>query len=262
MQFPRRAVSCAALAGLSLSLAAQEARADGGVKRVWWLPEDYSTMGHHFDSLFNIVFLETAIAFAAVVIALVYFIVRYRHRPGHRAEHERGDRPIHLAITLALALLVFVAIDMNIVHRSNVIMAEMAEEAPTPESAFTVFVTGEQFNWVVTYPGKDGEFGTLDDIEVRNEMHVPVNQKVLVRLTSRDVIHAFNVPQLRVKMDAVPGMETRVWFQITEPTKLELACAELCGWGHYIMRGRLVAESAEDVQRWLAEREAFQNAAR
>ncbi len=236
--------------------------AAGGVKRVWWLPEDYSTTGYHFDNLFNIVLFETAVAFAAVVIALIYFVVRYRHREGHRAVYERGDRPIHLAITVTLALIVFIAIDMNIVHRSNVSLAEIAEQAPDPESAFVVFVTGEQFNWVITYPGTDGQFGTLDDIETRNEMHVPVGEKVLVRITSRDVIHSFNIPQLRVKMDAVPGMETRVWFEVTEPTKLELACAELCGWGHYMMKGRVVAESREAVERWLQEQEQFQEAMR
>ena len=164
-------------------------------------------------------------------------------------------------ITLALAMLVFVAIDMNIVHRSNVSLEAIREEMPGPDDGLVIWVIGEQFNWVVNYPGRDGEFGTLDDIVLRNELHVPVNTKVLVRLTSRDVIHAFNVPQLRVKMDAVPGMETRVWFEVKEPVELELACAELCGWGHYMMKGRLVAEPREEFERWLKEQEAFQMAA-
>ena len=229
---------------------------------VWWLPPDYSTTGHHYDRLFNIVLYETAVAFAAVVIALVYFGIRYRHRAGHAAQYERGDQPRHLLITLALAMLVFVAIDMNIVHRSNVSLDEIRGEMPSPDNGFVVWVTGEQFNWVVTYPGKDGKFGTIDDITLRNEMRVPTGTKVLVRLTARDVIHAFNIPQLRVKMDAVPGMETRVWFEVREPVTLELACAELCGWGHYMMKGKFVAEPRAQFERWLREQEQFLLASR
>ncbi len=242
---------------LSATLGTAAAFAGAETGPVWWLPPDYSTTGHHYDRLFNIVLYETAVAFAAVVIALVYFAIRYRHREGRRAEYDRGDQPKHIMITLALAMIVFVAIDMNIVHRSNVSIDEIRSGMPDPDDGLVVWVTGEQFNWVVTYPGPDGKFGTIDDVTLRNEMHVPVNTKVLVRLTSRDVIHAFNVPQLRVKMDAVPGMETRVWFEAKEPVELELACAELCGWGHYMMKGRLVIEPREDFERWLKEQEAF-----
>lgn len=84
-------------------------------------------------------------------------------------------------------------------------------------------------------------------------IHVPVNQPVIIRLTSRDVLHSFFAPVLRLKQDAIPGTILRVWFEATQVGEYEIACAELCGLGHYRMRGLLTVESEADFQAWLAD---------
>jgi cytochrome c oxidase subunit 2 len=222
----------------------------------WWLPEDVSTIGHQVDHLFHVVLAETAVAFAAVVAALIYFSWRYRSRPGHRAMYTHGNERRHLVLTLSLAAVVFIAVDMNIVRLANANLRDVREQAPDPKEALVIEVMAEQFNWQISYAGRDGKFGTMDDLVVPNQMHVPVNQKVLVHLRSRDVIHSFSLAHLRLKMDCVPGLVTGVWFQATRTGQFELACAELCGWGHYTMRGRLTVESREEFERWLNEQYA------
>ena len=92
-------------------------------------------------------------------------------------------------------------------------------------------VSGKQFNWDMTYPGPDNELGTDDDLKLENELHVPVNAVVHIRLTSEDVIHSFFVPQLRLKQDSLPNRFINVWFEATKAGRYEIPCAELCGFG-------------------------------
>jgi len=144
-----------------------------------------------------------------------------------------------------------------------------------PANALVIEVTGEQFAWNVRYPGPDGKFGrtdpkriTLDnplgmdpgdlagrdDITGLNEIRVPHRRPVKIRLRSKDVLHSFFLPHLRVKQDAVPGMTIELWFVPTEKGSYELACAELCGFGHYEMGGALVVTGEEEFQKWLEEK--------
>jgi len=114
-------------------------------------------------------------------------------------------------------------------------------------------VTAEQFAWNIRYPGGDGRFETADDITTINQLHLPVQRTVLIHLKSKDVIHGFFVPQFRLKQDAVPGITGRLWVSATTTGNFEIACAELCGLGHYRMRGFLTIESPEAFQTWLAQ---------
>jgi cytochrome c oxidase subunit II len=116
-----------------------------------------------------------------------------------------------------------------------------------------VAVHASQFEWNATHAGPDELLGTGDDIAIRNQIHIPVNRPVVVTLTAEDVIHSFNVHAFRVKQDAVPGMTIRVWFEATEPGEYELACAELCGLGHYRMRAVVTVHTADSYARWLSE---------
>ena len=93
---------------------------------------------------------------------------------------------------------------------------------------------------------------SVDDLVTR-ELHLAVNRPVRVRIRSKDVLHSFFIPAFRVKQDAVPGMTVEIWFTPTSEGTYEIACAELCGIGHYIMRGKVVVESAEAVLTWLAQ---------
>jgi cytochrome c oxidase subunit 2 len=122
-----------------------------------------------------------------------------------------------------------------------------------PTNAFEVRARAEQFEWNITYPGSDGVLGTDDDFTVRNQLHVPVDEPVVVHLEAMDVIHSFFVPAFRVKQDAVPGMNTRLWFEANQTGEFELACAELCGLGHYRMRARVFVHSQDEFESWLAE---------
>ena len=121
-----------------------------------------------------------------------------------------------------------------------------------PPGAYPIGVHAAQFEWNVTYPGADELLGTADDFTRRNRLHVPANQPVVIMLTAEDVIHSFFIPAFRVKQDAVPGKEIKVWFEATQPGDYELACAELCGLGHYRMRAAVTVHTAADFARWLA----------
>ena len=109
-----------------------------------------------------------------------------------------------------------------------------------------------QFEWDITYPGPDGEFDTPDDINTINQLYLAVHQPVQIMLQGQDVIHSFFVPEFRIKQDAVPGMPTSVWINPTREGEYEIACAELCGLGHYRMRGFVHIVSADSVARWEA----------
>ncbi|MCI0558739.1 MAG: hypothetical protein MN733_09605, partial [Nitrososphaera sp.] len=110
----------------------------------------------------------------------------------------------------------------------------------------------EQFAWNIRYAGPDNLFDSPDDILTINQLHLPVDQTVLIHLKSKDVLHSFFVPQFRMKQDAVPGITGRIWVSVTKAGNYEIACAELCGIGHYRMRGFLTVETSQDFQGWLA----------
>ena len=126
--------------------------------------------------------------------------------------------------------------------------------------AASVEVVGRQFEWRLRYPGRDGTLGTPDDLFLVNDLHVPADEDFLVQLKSMDVLHSFFIPNLRIKQDAVPGMKIPVWFKATENGEYDIVCAELCGWGHYKMKGRVTVESRADFERWLEKMYAQQEA--
>jgi cytochrome c oxidase subunit 2 len=109
-----------------------------------------------------------------------------------------------------------------------------------------------QFSWNVRYAGPDGRFATPDDAVLLDEMHVPVNVPVVVQLAPRDVIHSFFVPAFRVKQDAIPGRVTHAFFEANRLGTFEIACAQLCGFGHYQMRAVLRVVPRDDFDAWLA----------
>ena len=123
-----------------------------------------------------------------------------------------------------------------------------------PPSKYHVEVTAKQFNWEVVYPGPDGKFGTADDLKVENELNVPVGEVINIALKSKDVIHSFFVPVLRLKQDALPGRTIPVWFEATKAGEYEIPCAELCGFGHSGMKGFLIVRSKTDYAKWVQER--------
>ena len=148
------------------------------------------------------------------------------------------------------------------------------EAFPSETESTVLRVVAEQFAWNIHYPGPDRRFGKTDvklvsadnplgldrsdadakdDITTINQMNLPVNKPVIVHLSSKDVIHSFGLPQMRVKQDAIPGIVHNVWFTPTGTGEWEIACSQLCGLGHYRMRGFYTIQSQSDFDAWLKE---------
>jgi len=209
-----------------------------------WLPHDISTFGPQIDSLFLLIFWITVVTWVLVTAAMIVFMFKYRARPGHKATYIEGNPRLELIWTSATAIIL---VALALLSRST--WAEIKENGPPGDVFYKV--NAKQFNWEITYPGPDGKLGTADDVTVENDFHVPVNKVVRLDLTSKDVIHSFFVPNMRLKQDAVPGRIIHVWFDATEIGTYEIPCAELCGFGHSGMKGTLYVQSQSDYDAWI-----------
>ncbi len=216
-----------------------------------YFPHDISTFGPSIDWIFLLIFWITMVTWVLVTVTLVVFLVKYRTRPGRKAEYIEGNSTLEITWT---SITTVILITLAFLSRST--WAYVKEQGPPGD--FFYKVTAKQFNWEITYPGPDGKLGTKDDITVENEFHVPVNKVIRIGLESKDVIHSFFVPNMRLKQDAVPGRTIEVWFEVTEPGQYEIPCAELCGFGHSGMKGNLTVQSQEDYDKWLKDTYANQ----
>ncbi len=212
----------------------------------WWLPKNASTYGADIDWLFYVVYYLTNITFFVVQGALLWFLIKYRARPGRRAVYTHGNLGLEIVWTIVPSLILVV---LALISRAS--WAEIKQNVPPTD--FVVRVTAKQFNWEITYPGPDAKFDTADDFTQDNDFHVPVHKKVRLILKSKDVIHSFFIPNLRFKQDTVPGHEILAWFEATEPGRYEVPCAELCGFGHSGMRGWLHVDTPEQYAAWARE---------
>jgi cytochrome c oxidase subunit 2 len=216
-----------------------------------WLPENVSTYGGDIDALFYLIYYIVGIAFLLTEGALLLFLILYRHREGRKAAYVVGNR-LGEAAWILIPCLVVLVLDLWIDARGAEVWVRTKIQAPPPD--LQVQVAGKQFNWEILYPGPDRRFGTDDDLQLENDLHVPVGKVVEVILQSQDVIHSFFLPHLRLKQDAVPGRKIVAWFEATKLGRYEIPCAELCGFGHTGMKGFLTVHSAEDYQKWVQER--------
>lgn len=215
----------------------------------WSLPLNVSTQGVDIDRLFWIIFWITTIAFVVVEAGVVWFLIRYRGREGRQAYYTHGNVKAEIVWTLVPAVTVIL-----LGVYSGVIWAEIRGHDSIPQDALTIGVTAKQFEWNVTYPGADRDLDTEEDnFTIRNQFHIPVGEPVVVRLASEDVLHSFFIPQLRVKQDAVPGMEIPIWFEATQSGEFQIACAELCGLGHYRMRASVTVHESDAYRSWYDE---------
>lgn len=215
----------------------------------WILPANLSAQGGAIDTLYYVILVLTGVAFVLVEAGILWFLWRYRRGRGEGALYHHGSNRMEIFWTTVPAI-VFVVLAFY----SGRVWAELKGPGGVPDDAMVLTAEASQFEWNFTYPGSDGELGTDDDFTVRNHLHVPADRPVRVRLSSEDVIHSFFIPALRVKQDVVPGMETSVWFEAREPASLELACAELCGLGHYRMRAQVTVYDPAEYREWTDER--------
>jgi cytochrome c oxidase subunit II len=243
--------------------------------RTWWLPHGVSTSAAFIDHQFALTYILMGIVFVAAQCALGYLVWKYRDGASNGpVEYSHGNTKLELLWTTLTAILF---IGLNLMG-SHVWASERF--APAGPDSVPVEVTGMQFAWYFRYPGADGKYGRTDaklmDASAGNEsaigldtsdpaakddvvtgtMYIPVNREVDLTLKAVDVIHSFFVPSFRFKQDAVPGLGIHMHFTPTEIGDYEIACAELCGLGHYKMHGMVHVVSQADFDKWLAAREA------
>ena len=248
------------------------------------LPPLATTHGGQIDTLIGWIHIFMLVLFVGWGGFIAYVLVRFRRSRNPVADYAgvRSHRSTYLEIGVAVVeaiLLIGFAIPL---------WAARVDKIPPENEALVVQVTAEQFAWNVRYAGPDGVFGKTDiklvdlqsnplgvdrsdppakdDVVTLNQIYLPVNKPIIVKLRSKDVIHSFGVPEFRVKQDAIPGLTIPIWFIPNVTTadmrtrtsnaefQYEIACAQLCGLGHARMRGFVTVVSADEFQKWMEER--------
>lgn len=236
-------------------LAAKRERIEGQYAQGWLKkPVNKSDIGESIDRVFTWILVLTTVVFVGVQVVLVWFLVRYRQRRNAAEQPEiiysHGSNMLEVVWTLIpLFILVVLA------FASEQIWAEARKEVP--EDPLHVRVLGRQFAWDIVYAGADGTLGTDDDIADNNVLTVPVGRPVMFHISSKDVLHSFFLPSFRLKQDAMPGSNVRVWMTAREEGEFEIACAEFCGLAHGEMRGVFNVVSEQEFEAYLAELQAM-----
>lgn len=223
------------------------------------------------DDTISITFWVTGFVFVAVNLFMAYAVIRYRYRKSGRAAYEPENKKLEGWLTglTTVGVVAMLAPGLFV----------WAKFVDVPKDAAVFEAVGQQWHWSYRFPGKDGKLGTVDarhvsdknpfgmnpddpngqdDVLVASpELHLPIGRPVKVLLRSKDVLHDFAVAQFRVKMDLVPGLVTYVWFTPTRTGKFDLLCQELCGIGHFVMRGSVVVEEETAFQSWLGSHPTF-----
>ena len=236
------------------------------------MPIQASTHAAEIDQMTVLVHWLMAVLFVGWGIYYVFVLFRFRRAANPVASYTGAKGKISKGTEVAVALievllLVFYAIPA---------WAKRVKAFPSENEAVVVRVVAEQFAWNMHYPGPDGRFGRTDlalisaenplgldrrdaaakdDITTINQLNLPVDRPVLIHLSSKDVIHSFGLIEMRVKQDAVPGMTMPVWFIPSRPGEYEIACSQLCGLGHFRMRGFVTVQSAADYQKWFGDQQ-------
>lgn len=225
----------------------------------WWFPGDgraYSTLGGKIDDLFYMIMIIVTVTFIGTNAALGYALWRGATiKKDEKVWFSHGSHSLEVIWTIVpSAVLLFIALIQLDVWASYRIRGFVKNDDGKPKQIVAVAeVTARQFEWRIRYPARGKTLQPTpqpDDIYTVNELHIPTGDLVSITLRTDDVQHAFFLPELRVKQDAVPGKLIPVWFDATETREYEMLCAELCGWGHYKMKAKLVAQSAGDFEAW------------
>ncbi len=223
-----------------------------------WFPKDISAHGYIIDNLFRTIMYLTGFIFVATGLAMFWFLWKYdATRATEAVRYTHGSHALEVVWSiLPAATLLFIAIyQMNAWADAKLLRPTDANGAPRAPIAE---VTGRQFEWRIRYAGPDGVIGTEDDIHTVNELHLPEGEEIVLQIKSMDVLHSFFLPNARVKQDVVPGMKQFVWFKPLISGEYDIVCAELCGWGHYKMKGRMTIQTRGEFDLWLEQTRAEQ----
>ncbi|MFI5390373.1 MAG: cytochrome c oxidase subunit II [Bacteriovoracales bacterium] len=219
------------------------------------MPESIEENTHLIDWLFNYTTAMIVFFFILVVAGIVGFCYLYHHKRHPKAYYTYGTKRIQIIFATVIGTAVFFGVDINIVRISNEDFTKVFLNWPdeTKEEVIKVEVLAQQWSWNFRQAGKDGVFNTEDDVVSTNDLRVPIGKKVFFQVTSKDVIHSFWIPNARRKVDAIPGRITRMWMKFTKEGKWDIACAEMCGTHHYMMKASLTTYSNEDFNYWLTQ---------
>lgn len=194
--------------------------------------------------------------FILMCIILFGAMIMFRAKPGARAVFERGDTKKDAVIALVFSLIIFLGVDGTLLVNSHTDVNEVFWNFPEKDpEVLKVEVLAQQWAWNFRYAGRDGKFNTPDDIVTFNDFRVPEGKKVLLQMQSKDVIHSFFLAQCRIKRDVNPGEITRLWFQTKPNTAGEysVACAQMCGYAHYMMQGKFRVLTKAQWDAWYDE---------
>ncbi len=262
-----------------------------GLIGAWWCNEMFfdrtllaqpaaSDHGEKIDKMLWMTLAVTGLVFFITQIALFWFAFKYQYTEKRKAFYFAHSNKLELIWTVVPAIFLTVLVGMGLFYWFNI-------TSDAPKDAQIVEITGKQFNWMVRYPGKDGVLGrknyrltdasngnalgvdwedeaSHDDLE-STEMHLVVGKPVQLVINAQDVIHDVGLVHFRLKMDAVPGIPTTMWFTpkyTTEQMKeitgnknfvYEISCDQMCGSGHYSMKGLIIVETQEEYDKWLSQ---------
>lgn len=249
-------------------LLVSNAMAESRMGNIYGMPVNATLNGIQVDTILNFIFWLTIFVFFATQSIYVYYLIKYRRRPGVKAHYSHGNNTLEIIWT-TLPTIVFLGLAIY----GNRVWTDI--HRPAPADAINIEITGYQFAWDIRYPGPSGilarsdvtkitpenKFG-IDPTDPRakedftsTELVIPVGRPVHVFLRSRDVIHSFYVPEFRLYQDAVPGRTIAwVWFQTLRQGNFQLACSQLCGKGHYNMKAPIRVVSQEEYEKWYQEK--------
>jgi len=235
----------------------------------WWTP--IASNWRYIDDTIIITFWITGGVFTAILLFMAYCVFRFRHQPRRRAAYEPENKKLEWWLTIVTAVGVGAMLTPG--------LFVWAQFVTVPEGASEAEAIGQQWQWSFRLPGEDGRLGksdtqyissdnplglnpndrdARDDVVIEGEdLHLPLSKPVKLLLRSIDVVHSFYVPEFRTKMDLLPGMVTYVWFIPTRTGTFEILCAELCGTGHFGMRGKVVVQEESEYQAWLRKQKTF-----
>jgi cytochrome c oxidase subunit 2 len=223
------------------------------------------------DTTLFITLIISGIFFIAVTLFMAVALIRFRHKEGGRAAYQPENKKLETWLIIVTSIGIAAMLAPGLVVYDDFIRV--------PKNAYELEVVAQQWQWAFRFPGQDGKLGKSDikfvdsvnplgldpkdsagqdDVLIRsNEVHLPLDQPVKVLLRSKDVLHDFYIPQIRSKMDMVPGMVSYFWFTPTVIGKYEILCAEYCGVGHYNMRGYMIVEDRTAFEQWLNRQPTF-----
>ena len=241
------------------------------INELMGMPANASEHGFQIDHILEFSHWFMGALFLGWSAFFIYVLIRFRKSRQPIANHEGVTSGISTHLEFAVVLIEAVLL----LGFAIPLWASRVNQFPEEKDATLVYVLGQQFNWNYHLPGPDGKFGrrnmTLvsnsnpvgldlsdpaakDDIVTLGELHVPIDRPVILELSSKDVIHNFALPHMRIAQDAIPGQLIPMWFKPIKKGSYEVICGQLCGLGHYSMKGMLVVDDPAEYQAWLKER--------